>query len=241
MVNALQKFRDHAAKSNVHCSATLRANQFRLIMEQKCKPIDQQLNALVDEQARKNQAKLFAIVVAFWTSKYFISFSVLAYEAADISNIEQMPLVIRFVDNQEKIRGEFMGLIPCSEGMKGKDKANAILWAVEGIGLDMNLCRGQGAGNMTVLATWQANALELLLGYASHILILLTLIVDRMCLIFCVAFACNIQVVRSMMGNVRVVTEFFNSSTTRFDILKKVISFLLRIATTPLMLAGQGG
>ena len=103
-------------------------------------------------------------------SKYFISFSVLAYEAADISNIEQMPLVIRFVYNQEKIREELMGFIPYSEGMKGKDKANTILGAVEGIGLDMNLCRGQGAGNMTMLATWQANALELLLGYASHIL-----------------------------------------------------------------------
>ena len=107
---------------------------------------------------------------AFWTSKYFISFSVLAYEAADISNIEQMPLVIRFVYNQEKIREELMGFIPCSEGMKGKDKANTILRAVEDIGLDMNLCRGQGAGNMAMLATWQANALELLLGYASHIL-----------------------------------------------------------------------
>ena len=76
---------------------------------------------------------------------------VLAYEAADISNIEQMSPVIRFVDNQAKIHGEFMGLIPCSEGMKGKDIATTILPAVEGIDLDMNLCRGQGydcAGNM---------------------------------------------------------------------------------------------
>ena len=79
---------------------------------------------------------------------------------------------------RKKYAKSFFG---CSEGMKGKDKANTILRAVEGIGLDMNLCRGQGAGNMTMLPTWQANALELLLGYASHILILLTLIVDRMC------------------------------------------------------------
>ncbi|XP_065068785.1 52 kDa repressor of the inhibitor of the protein kinase-like [Rhopilema esculentum] len=274
-------------------------------MEQKCKPIDQQLNALVDEQIRKNRAKLFPIVegimlfgrqnISFrghrgdsahyddnshspgilqellkflvrcgnneafneqmtnapknmtYRSKtthnelinicgeFIISklrsevhearfFSILADEAADISNIEQMPLVIRFVDNQAKIREEFMGFIPCFGGMKGKDIANTILQAVEGFGLDMNLCRGQGydgAGNMA--GKCSGAAARICQSYpnapythcGSHVLNL------------CVASTCKIQVVRNMMGHVRVVTEFFNSSTTRFEILKKVIREVL--------------
>eukprot|EP00795_Rhopilema_esculentum_P015975 gene15975-biopygen5349 len=151
-------------------------------------------------------------------------FSVLADEAADISNIEQMPLVIRFVDNQAKIREEFMGFIPCSEGMKGKDIANTILQAVEGFGLDMNLCRGQGydgAGNMAgkcsgaAARICQSHPNAPYTHSGSHVLNL------------CVASACKIQVVRNMMGHVHVVTEFFNSSTTRFEILKKVIREVL--------------
>eukprot|EP00795_Rhopilema_esculentum_P013681 gene13681-biopygen3656 len=79
-------------------------------------------------------------------------FSVIAHEAADLSNIEQMPFVIRFVDNQAKVHEDFMDFVPCSKSMKGKDVANTILQAVRGIGLDMSLCRGHrydGAGNMT--------------------------------------------------------------------------------------------
>ncbi len=36
-------------------------------------------------------------------------FSILADEAADVSNTEQMPLVIRFVDSDSSIREEFLG------------------------------------------------------------------------------------------------------------------------------------
>ena len=47
-------------------------------------------------------------------------FAVLADEAADISNVEQMSLVLRFVDRDSNIREEFLGFAPCSEGLCGK-------------------------------------------------------------------------------------------------------------------------
>ena len=124
-----------------------------------------------------------------------------------------MPFVIQFVDNQAKIREEFMGFIPCSESKKGKDITNTILRAVEGFGLDMNLCRGQGydnAGNMT--GKCSGTAAKICQSYpkapCTH------------CGLHCilVASTCKIQVVRNMMEHLCVVTELFNSSTTRFYI-----------------------
>ncbi|XP_046862828.1 52 kDa repressor of the inhibitor of the protein kinase-like [Xenia sp. Carnegie-2017] len=50
-------------------------------------------------------------------AKYF---SILMDEATDCANIEQMSLVIRFVDKQFLIREDFLGFIPCTEGLSGE-------------------------------------------------------------------------------------------------------------------------
>ena len=78
-------------------------------------------------------------------------FFILAYEATDISNIEQIPIVIRFVDDSSVIRETFLGFSECNEGMSGEAISKEILETVADFGLDMNCCRGQGydgAGNM---------------------------------------------------------------------------------------------
>ena len=46
------------------------------------------------------------------------SFSAMAVEAADSSNKEQMPVVVRFVDNFS-VREEFLGFIECDTGLTG--------------------------------------------------------------------------------------------------------------------------
>ena len=78
-------------------------------------------------------------------------FSVLADEAQDCSNKEQMLFIIRFVDKDKEIREEFFRFMHCDSGVSSEALAKVIKDSVKEIGLDMKDCRGQGydgAGNM---------------------------------------------------------------------------------------------
>ncbi|XP_065683294.1 52 kDa repressor of the inhibitor of the protein kinase-like [Hydra vulgaris] len=84
----------------------------------------------------------------------------------------------------------------------------------------MKFCVGQGydgAGNMAENCSGAAVRIKAIYPKAlyvhcgSHVLNL------------CVANACNIQIVSNMMSNVRVISQFFNFSPKRFDVLKKKI------------------
>ena len=54
-------------------------------------------------------------------AKYF---SILADEVADISNTEQLSLVLRFVDERNEIREEFVDFLPCMDGTSGQALAD---------------------------------------------------------------------------------------------------------------------
>ena len=71
-------------------------------------------------------------------------FSVIADEAADSSNKEQMSIVLRFVDNNLDIREDFVRFIDCKEGLAGVDLASTLLKTISNLGLDIMNCRGQG-------------------------------------------------------------------------------------------------
>ncbi len=78
-------------------------------------------------------------------------FSVLADEASDCSNKEQMSFIIRFVDGNDEIREEFLEFVHCPKGIKGEQICELIKETVRKLGLDMRDCRGQGydgAGSM---------------------------------------------------------------------------------------------
>ena len=154
-------------------------------------------------------------------AKYF---SVLADEAADVSKIEQMSVVVRFVDKESNIREEFLGFTQCSEGLSGEAVAKTIKQALEDFGLDIENCRGQGydgAGNMAGKCSGAAVNIQreypkaLYVHCRSHVLNL------------CVASACKIQMVKNMMIHVRVVSEFFNVHPKRFALLCEKINSLL--------------
>ena len=81
-------------------------------------------------------------------AKYF---SVLADEAADVSNIEQMAIVICFVGTNFNICEVLLGYTTCDEGLSGKAIAKKITDTISKLGLEMENCCGQGydsAGNM---------------------------------------------------------------------------------------------
>ena len=79
-------------------------------------------------------------------------FSVVADEARDIANLEQMPVVIRYVNKCYEIQESFIGFVECECGTSGRDVATLIEESCHRFGLNMQSCRGQGydgAGNMS--------------------------------------------------------------------------------------------
>eukprot|EP00795_Rhopilema_esculentum_P009917 gene9917-biopygen12625 len=82
-------------------------------------------------------------------AKYF---SVLADEAAHVSNVEQMSKHVRFVDGTSTIHEKFLGFTECNEGLTGQAIAKKIKEKLEELGLPIANCRGQGydgAANMS--------------------------------------------------------------------------------------------
>ena len=80
-------------------------------------------------------------------------FAVLADEAADHSNQEMLPLVLRFVDRLGEIQ-VVVDFLMCNEGVSGEALADMILSALQSYQLDLSRLRGQGydgAGNMAVV------------------------------------------------------------------------------------------
>ena len=80
------------------------------------------------------------IIKNIQTAKYF---SLLADEVTDCGNLEQISVVIRFVDEDRQIREEFFGFITV-ERITGEALSTALLSWLEENELDVRLCRGQG-------------------------------------------------------------------------------------------------
>ena len=70
-------------------------------------------------------------------------FSVLADEASDCSNQEQLSLVIRFVDGSGEIREKFLGFLHCDLDLSGKALAETVLNGMANLASDIQDCRGQ--------------------------------------------------------------------------------------------------
>ena len=69
-------------------------------------------------------------------------YSVIADEASDTSNKEQMSLVLRFVDRNFDVRDEFLGFLHCISGFSGKALSETLLGAISELKLDISDCRG---------------------------------------------------------------------------------------------------
>ena len=72
-------------------------------------------------------------------SKYF---PIMSDEAADISNKENLSVVIRFLDSTKTVREEFLGFYLCEDGTTGAAIKDLIIGAVADLGLSMDDCLG---------------------------------------------------------------------------------------------------
>ena len=79
-------------------------------------------------------------------------FTVYVDEGTNVVNKEQLPLIIRFVDQSGMIREEFLEFVLCDTSTSGQAIAGKIKFILEKLTLDLNDLRGQGydgAGNMS--------------------------------------------------------------------------------------------
>ena len=69
---------------------------------------------------------------------------ILADEASDCSNQEQLPFFLRFVGKGGVVKEEFLDFLHCEFGLSGKVLFETILTEIKNLTLDINNCRGQG-------------------------------------------------------------------------------------------------
>ena len=145
--------------------------------------------------------------------------SILADEVADVSHQEQLSLVVRFVDAADcSIREEFVGFVPCLDGISGEALAAAILKELADLNIPGAMIRGQGydgASNMSGKNRGVAKIIQNqypLAKYvhcASHALNL------------CVVEACKVEAIRNMMSLLKELSMYFNTSPKRQAVLTK--------------------
>jgi len=85
-------------------------------------------------------------------------FTILADEVTDCSNLEQVSIVIRFVDGDNKVREDFLSFITV-ECITGESLATVLLSWLESHNTDVSFCRGQGYNGASTLQK---------LGYVIH-------------------------------------------------------------------------
>ena len=79
-------------------------------------------------------------------------YNILADEATDCSLKEQIALILRFVDKKSTIREEFVSFSECSCGLSGQSLSKRIKEFLDGNGIDISGCRGQGYDGAAAVA-----------------------------------------------------------------------------------------
>ena len=151
-------------------------------------------------------------------------FSVMADEAADISNKENVSVVIRVLDTNKTIREEFIGFHLCEEGLTGEAIKDIITSAVADLGLMMEDCRGQcydGAGNMA----GRLNGASSLITAEYKNAIYVHCMNHKLNL--CIADTCQLPIIRNMMDTVHKISDFFNNSPKQQQLLLAKIKELM--------------
>ena len=136
-------------------------------------------------------------------------FSILADEASDCSNQEQLSLVIRYVDSDCVIREEFLGFLHCDLGLSGKALAETVLGGLIDLGLDIRNCRGQGYDGAAAVSGH-------INGLSAHICKINSKAIFTHChthrLNLVIGVSCNIQCVKNVFGQVKQISYVFKFS-----------------------------
>ena len=149
-------------------------------------------------------------------------------EASDSSNKEQMAFVLRFVDEENNIREDFIRFIHCKDGLTGEKLAKVITSIIDNFSLGIKYCRGQGydgavAGHINGCSAhilW-LNKKALYCHCFSH----------RLNLVIC--NLCTVREVPNMMDQIKDISYFLNLSQPRQQMLETAIKSLCPESRSP--------
>ncbi len=169
------------------------------------------------------QNQLITICGDLIRAKILENISIIADEATDTANVEQLSLSIRYVHNNAPCE-KFLGFLKCEAGTTGEAIADMILTQLDQWQLEPQLLRGQaydGAGAMA--GQTKAVAARICAQYpkasyshcASHRLNL------------CIVKSCSIREVSNMMQTADSICRFFNYSPKRQLALERWIDDVL--------------
>ena len=119
-----------AAAGDEHLQDHLKSRQGNAMYSSKT--IQNQLIEVIGDQVRSR------IIDSVQASRYF---SILCDKVTDVSGMEQLSLVLRFVDQSNSIREEFVDFVQ-GERITGEVLASSILNKIESYGLDIRNGRG---------------------------------------------------------------------------------------------------
>ncbi len=153
-------------------------------------------------------------------------FTILSDEVTDCSNLEQLSIDIRFVDNDE-IREEFIDFITM-ERITGAALATAILARLESRGIDIENCRGQGYDCASNMSSSRA-------GVQGRILQVAPLAFYTHCsahqLNLCIVGGCSVPQVRNASGTISEIASFLTAHQNGSGSLRRLL-ILTQMAAT---------
>ena len=151
-------------------------------------------------------------------------FSVIADEATDSYNVEQLSIKVRFLENGEP-QGKFLGLQECISGTTGEAVAENILSKLTDRKLEAELLRGQaydGAGAMAGRVKGAASRLTAKYPKAIYTHC------DPYRLNLCIVKCCSISEVNNVMRVADKFARFFSNSPKRQTTLEIWIQDILQ-------------
>ena len=140
-------------------------------------------------------------------------------EVTDCANLEQLSLVLRFVDSEMQIREEFLDFITV-ERMNRESLSTTILECLQKWGLDIRNCRGQGYDGSSNMSSSRT-------GVQGRICAVAPLASYTHCqahqLNLCVVKGCFIPQIRNASCVISGIARFCSNSPKRQHFFEKVI------------------
>ena len=146
-------------------------------------------------------------------------FSILADEVTDVSNREQLSLVIRFVDSDGNIHEEFLGFQNLQR-ITGEAIASSILDTLPQWNLDIKNCRGQGYDGASNMSSSRRGTQALIREKSPKAVYTHC---RAHCLNLTIVYSCDQPLIRNMLGTFNEVCNFFKYSPKRNKFLLVVI------------------
>ena len=157
-----------------------------------------------------------AVIEEIHAAKFF---TILADEVTDCANLEQVSIVIRYVDSEKRIKEEFLGFVTV-ERITGKALAAALLSWLKEHNINVSFCRGQGYDGASNMSSGTVGVQALIcevspLAFYTHC--------HSHQLNLCIVKACSTPQIRNTGGLISEIAKFFNYSPKRQNFFESVI------------------